>query len=232
MADGTFNYGGLSFPLATPSANTLLQDADPAIYWALDYLSTMLATHIGARLVAEAAACGASEITAAVRSTVPFDPARVLTSQQFKLPMLAVYRIRDRYQRITAAWSHEEATWGVTYVLPPLRDDQLERLWPIVHAAAIVLHNRTEQGHDPAYRSNALVWSDLAHVERIGVTGGSFGGYDVTDQLCMPAWTGEIVCREREMPPTDLPPLDGVDGAIDLAQPPAATITDFVDIKT
>jgi hypothetical protein len=232
LADGTFNYGGLSFPLATPSATTLLQDADPAIFWALDYFSTMLATHIGARLVAESTACGATDITAAVRSTVPYDPAPLLTTQQLKLPMLAVYRIRDRYQRITSAWSHEEATWGVTYVLPPLRDDQVERLWPILHAAAIVIHNRTEQGHDPAYRSNALVWADLARVERIGVTGGSFGRYDVTDQLYMPAWTGEIVCREREMPPTDLPALAGTDDAIDLAQSGAATIPDLVNIRT
>ena len=234
MADySTFNYGGLAFPLTSSTSNSLLKDADPAIYYALDFLASMLTHHIGARLVIEAAACGASDITAAVASQVPFDAAQVMTTQQLKFPILSVFRISDRWSRKTAAWSHEEGRWGVQYVLPPLRNDQLERLVPILHAAAIVIHNRTEQGWDPSYQSGALVWRDLAKVERVGVTQGSFGAFEHTDNLVMPAWMGELTCTEREMPEGDFEALGGTTNAIDLAQPDGSTtVPDFVVVNT
>ena len=92
MADfGTFQYGGTAYPLTASTANSLLRDADPSLYYALDYFAAMITQHVGARLIAESAGFS-SPITAAVVQVAPMDPAPYLLQQQFKFPLLSVSR--------------------------------------------------------------------------------------------------------------------------------------------
>lgn len=235
MTSSTFNYGGITFPLTTSGSNTLLQDADPAIFYALDFCSTMLATYIEDRLVIEAAVAGVSSIAAAVASAIPYDPAPRLAEQQFKFPLLAIYRIRNSYVWKTMGYSHEDSIWGITYILPPLKDAQAERLLPILHTVPIVLLNRMDNGHDPSYSSDAQVWdANHAGIDRMIIAGsakGSFGAYPGANNLLFPAWTGEIGVRERLMPSTGTP-LTGIDVEEDLKPTTGATINDFVDFAS
>ena len=120
MADfGTFQYGGVSYPLTSSTANSLLRDADPSLYFALDYFASVISTHVGTRLIAESAGFP-SPITKAVMQVAPMDPAPYLLQQQFQFPLLVAYRVKDSYGRRTVTWQEDVGEWQVAYILPPL----------------------------------------------------------------------------------------------------------------
>src|SRR5688500_18615638 len=96
-----FYYDGVTFPLPASIAESLLRDADPAVYYALEYFAQVIATHIGARLIAEATAAGATDITAAVRESMPIDPAQFLAEEHFKFPLLSLHRESSSFKYLT-----------------------------------------------------------------------------------------------------------------------------------
>ena len=64
VIDRFITFGGAAYntgnpyarPLTSSTANTLLRDADPAVYYALEFFAQVIRTHIGTRLLAEATA--------------------------------------------------------------------------------------------------------------------------------------------------------------------------------
>jgi hypothetical protein len=230
---GTFNYGGLKFPLSTSSGNSLLQDADPVIFHALAFYSAILTLHMGSRLLAEAAACSAP-ITQAVAYTTPLDPLPFLQEEHFNFPLLALYRVSEKNSYRTLNWSHGTSKIGIAYVLPPLTPGQAERILPILRAAPLIIANRTEQGFDPAYLNGAKVWSAaFAGLENIEAPVESqYGSYPGVGNLVFPAWTATITVNERQMRETDFGKLNAVDASLDLPTKGDTTITDFVAFKS
>ena len=234
MSDGgTFNYGGLTFPLVVDGSNTLLQDADPVVFWALQFYASVLTTHMGARLMLEASGSKAP-ITAPVAYTTPLDPVPWLLEEHFQFPLLALYRISGKNSYRTVNWSHQTTKLGIAYVLPPLTAGQAEAIAPILSTIPLIIANRTEQGFDPAFQSGAKVWSGaFAGLEDIAApVEGTFGMFPGLNDLAFPAWTGTITVNERQMRETDFSKLVAVDAAIDLPTAGQTTIADFVDFKT
>lgn len=234
MADGgTFNYGGISFPLATTGSNTLLQDADPVVYWALQFYASVLATHMGARLL-QAAAAGTAPITSAVAYTTPLDPLPWLQEEHFQFPLLALYRMSGKNSYRTYNWSHQTTKLGIAYVLPPLTAGQAEALVPILATIPLIIANRTEQGFDPAFQAGARVWSGaFSGLEDIEApVEGAFGMFPGLDDLQLPAWTGTITVNERQMSETDFSAFKAADTSLDLVTRGDTTIADFVAFKS
>lgn len=106
MADsyGRFSHGSVSFPLPVSTTNGLLRDADPALYYALEFFASAINAHLTTRLAAEASAIGYSSITAAVKTSLPYHPGPFLTESQTAFPILALYRKTERHTERTLAW--------------------------------------------------------------------------------------------------------------------------------
>lgn len=235
----TFGWSSAVYPLTSSTANSSLKDADPALYYALDFWSTVLQTYLGARWSAEctAAGGGAADMAGAiVKRTRSYDPAPYLKQVQEQFPLLAVYRMRSSARERTISWEDTESRWGVQWILPPLPPDQCERLMPFRKAVFDVLVNRTTNQQDGSYQSGAMVWRDLAKLETIGFT--DFVDYrpmQGIDGLIFPCLTATAMVLERTMVPAGA--YDNLAGTdVDVQIDPDGTNTNnidhFVDVKT
>ena len=227
-----FAYGGTSYPLTASTTNTLLRDADPALYYAIDYFQSVLTTHLNARVVAEVARSPAiTTITAAVSEWTPMDPGPYLNEQQFRFPLLAVYRMRDDYQERTATWVDRKSEWGLQYILPPVAASQYERMFPLLKAVSDVLHNRIESMMDPSYSSGLAVWA-AAGIGKIELIRAIYGRYEAGGNMYFPALNASLAVTERVVPATaDLETLAGIDADIDQTGPEQAFVADVADIQ-
>ena len=197
MADyGTFKYGGATYPLPSSTANQLLLDADPSLYYVLDYFQSVLNTHMSARLLAE---CAKSPVIAAVTSAVmavcPYDPTPFLQEQQFRFPLLAVYRKKDKYIWKTIGVWDDASEWCVDYILPPVTGGQMERINPILRSTGVILRNRIETKMDPSYQAGIDIWAK-ANLEEITLDEASYGGFAGTGNQMFPAWRGKLIVKE------------------------------------
>lgn len=237
MSDySTFAYGKVHYPLAASSSgSTLLLDADPALFYLLEFYSSVLNTHLGTRLLAEAASANAGRIQAAVAETIPLNPEAFLTSENFNFPLLCAYRLSSKYEYVGQSKLTVDKI-EVSYVLPALTGGAAERLTPILYAVASVLDNRTERGFDPAYTPSGgdagdPVWT-AAGVARAEIKSVSYGGYALTEKLFFPSLTLSLELQQvsKQSLPEDMSSFTGADASVSLA----ATATedeleDFVD---
>lgn len=214
----SFNNGNSHFPLATGSTYSLLRDADPALFYALEFFSAILTTHIGARLVEAAAAAGAEQITAAVKETLPCNPEPWLQDTHIKFPLLSLYRKGTTY-RYVGQRKISVQEFELSYVLPPMQASEAEQILPILHAVESVLDNRAELGMDPAYTPSSpagtageSVWSlTRAGVVRVEFTASQTGAYTPAADLYFPAVQMTFQMQERS--DHDLTELDVFAGA-------------------
>lgn len=200
-------YGGVSYPLAQPSSNTLLQDADPAIFYALDFFSYCIRTYVGPRFTAVCAAAGVrgsdgNVVSTAVQTTLPYDPRPHGQDAQFALPLLAVYRKRGAGRRASVAKSNEWTDLEFLYVLPPLDASQAEVLEPVLHAVELLLENRLEQGFDAGYTPPGGLlgqqpWA-LAGIQQIEWVGCEYEKFDGGGNLAFPTLRAKVVVAERQ----------------------------------
>jgi len=196
----TFAHGATVFPISGALQNTFLRDADPAVYWCLDFFDFVLTKYLGDRLVTEAMACGAP-VDQAVAYALPDNPAAYLTEEQARFPLLAIDRVRDAVQNRTVTWRESQNEWKLYYVLPPLSPGQRERLKPALRAVARVIDARLEAMGDPTYRGGARVFGDgYANLEKILLTSVEYGDWDAGGGLTFPAVTMTLEVSERDMP--------------------------------
>lgn len=234
MTDYTrFQIGGFVSPLSNSTANSALKDADPALYEALSFWEGILNVHLGDRWDAECAALGIDyELIA---GSVPYDPLPLFQEAQFKLPLLAVYRVSGQHGDRTVNKHHEVCRWGLDWILPPLTAGQLERLNPFLSAADKVLFDRTEQGFDPAYQAGLSVWEECL-IERIDIKSSAYqwlqnrgpgsGLQSSSVNSAFPTLHLEIDVTERVMPlSSDFDVLAGIDGEITAETPDEASLT-------
>lgn len=216
---GTFGFGAAVYPLAASLSNTLLQDADPAVFWAIDFWRTVLETHVGPRWSLAVSDAGRPDLASQlVQQVATFNPVPYLKRDQFKFPLLAVYRMSEaRDNDRTIAWTNVEATWGVQLILPPVSPSQREKVNPVLKAFRDVLYERTTNQADPSYRSGQVVWSQLAKVEMIGFAAADFRDALGTDDLVFPCCTLRARVTERTQPVTGAyDQLSGEDVEIDV----------------
>jgi hypothetical protein len=229
----SFKHGGVDYPLTAATANSLLRDADPALYYALEYLAGVLQIDIGARLTAQAALEGLV-LSAAVKQKIHLEPSPFIYADQLTFPTLAIYRKNETYSEKSISFDLDVSEWEFAYVLPPLTPRQQQQLQPILRAAAVSIRHAVEQGYHPLYNSGQKVWTD-AGISAIKVVGVRYGGYEpITDGGgTYRALVGSMQVMERSMPrPASFAELAGVDGAIDNVDPtdaenPVADVAQF-----
>lgn len=233
-----FSYGGVSFPLTASTANSLLRDADPAVYYALEFFAQVITTHIGARVIAEATAAGATDITAAVRESMPIDPAQFITEEHFRFPLLALHRESTSFKYLT---KRRQAIHKLklSYVLPPLRAAQAEKLLPILHAVGLLIDHKATVGSDEAYTPTAptgtageFVWSGTrAATAKVEVKDSAVGAYQISNDLFFPAISMSLEMWElADANTTGYDDYEGADVDVRLRQDSDGTILDIPEV--
>jgi len=214
-----FKVGSFVSPLPTSTGNTLLQDADPALYQVTQFLQAVIQTHLGPRFDEEMSNAGYSQFVGKASSTtVPFNPLPFLTENQLVPPLLAVWREDETYLQRTAFWWSYEESWKLLWVLPPLRAPQFLALASFLTAAARVITNRLKLGYDPSYLGAAML-IELAGLEYIVAKKPSYGPLQkVGTDLFFPTLGLDIEVHEIEVPcpapPATSNPLAGADPTI------------------
>jgi hypothetical protein len=234
MSDyASFVQGGSTYPLTTSTTNSLLLDADPSLYYVLDYFQSVLNTYLAPRFAAELARAPAlTLITQLVQAVAPYDVSPYLTQMQQSFPLLSVYRNTSKFVWRAQSWMRDDSTWTVEYILPPLSPAQVERLRPILRSIEAVLLDRIENTFDPAYRSGVSPWA-LAGLEEIVLQEAQHGFYAGDGNLVFPSWKATLLVKERQMPPVAgaFGTFSGTDTEIDLASTVDAQVSDFADVK-
>lgn len=197
MADySTFRHGGTTYPLPATVNNTLLQDADPALFYTLDYFTSVIGTMLGARFQKEIARTPAmTGVTSPIVTVVPYDPTPWLQESQFRFPLLSVFRKKDKWTWKTIGVHEDAGEWEVDYILPPVTAGQMERMAPFLHSVGVILNDRIENVFDPSYRSGAHVW-ELAGISEIKLDEASYGGWQAAGGLYYPTWKGKLIVKE------------------------------------
>lgn len=230
-----FRHGSATFPLSTGTGNTLLRDADPALYYLLEFYAAIIRTHVQARLLEEAASAGADTITEAVAETLPLNPEPFLTEEHIHLPLLAAYRKNSKFENIGGR-KHSVDELDVSYVLPALQAGEAECILPILKAVASVIDNRTEQGMDPAHTPTGgsagdHVW-ETAGVATAEVKGVSYGSYAAANDLFYPCVVLQVELKELStVALTEFDDLDRLDASVDVAAPHTETVEDVAQIS-
>ena len=241
----TLRQGGVVLPLTASTANSLLRDADPALFHVLDFVRYLLRTNLEARLAAESLVCGA-EITAAVRTAIPFDPSPYLTADQIQFPLLAIYRQSAESESRTQAWTTSVSTLNIDYVLPPLSAGQAERILPILHACSALMARSIQLGADPGYAPQGgvlgqPVWQ-FAGIEKIDLGSEKYGVWTDGGELVFHAWSAQLRLSERttyshgfpgSVSSQDYQPLGDVNIHEDITDSESGTVVpDIVVIRT
>src|SRR5579864_2773715 len=241
---GVHKVANTTLPLVSPGTQSLLQDADPALFWMLDFWASILATYIGTRLVSAAGAMAAPlspVITQAVMQRYPWDPSDFLQDGQFQFPLLAAWRQQSDATQLTAACEHDKSVFGGAYILPPLNAGQMESLSPILSAAWKTIRKLTTQGFDPSYfpggASSATPgpWSvAYAGIEEIGLRRVRWGRLQNTGTLIFPGVSWELDCYERDMyAETGIADkFAGADVEEDLAADDQTVVPNLINIST
>lgn len=234
LEESTFAHGAAVYPLPAATTNALLLDADPSLYYVLDFYAAVLATYMGARLIAQASAAGVTAVTAAVGYKLPDNPAEYLTEQQVKFPLLAVYRTRATRRDRTVTYRDNVQEWKAAYVLPPMTSGQREQLIPILRAVEDILDNRTELGFDPAYLSGAkILASSYANLETIEVKAAEYTSWEAGRDLVFPSVMLTLEVKERgAFVAGSYDALERVDVNIDSAASGEDTLSDVVQTRT
>lgn len=236
-----FHYGGVSFPLTADTTRSLLRDADPVVYYTLEFLAQMITTHLGARILAEAAAVGATQFTSAVAETLPIDPEQFITEEHVRFPLLTLHREGTVYKRVETPKRTAVQRLKLAYVLPPLKPSEAERLLPILHAVGLLIDAKVEQGCDPAYTPSLptgtpgeFVWTGTrASVTNAEVKESSVGAFQISSDLFFPAIVFTLEMWERsDNAPEAYPDFEGADGDLNLREETDGTVVDIIEFET
>lgn len=178
-----FVHGAVTFPLAAQNGRSSLQDADPAVFYALDFARFMLEKYIGDRFREEANAAELKLADGIVGTVVPYDPSGYLGSVQFRFPILGLYRRTEKFADKTLGFRSGAANAEMCFILPPLTAGQAEAMLPLLNAVKAVIDRTVEQGKDPGYTPPGgtlgdSVWGKAyARLDSFDLTDVTFGAY-------------------------------------------------------
>ncbi len=229
---GAFASCGVEYPLTASTDRALIQDVDPALYHASEFVRAMLDRYLGARLNAQSKTEGLN--LSAVRRVLVYEPAPELTTDAYEFPLMAIYRKSETIAAHTATRDRIMSEWEIAYLLPHLSERQHATLSPILRAVAQVLRHVLRRGWDPSYKNGEHVWK-TAGIEQARVTRVDYTGFERKDEFT--AYYRAIVIKldvwEGEAPIADaFEPYTSGTATIDL-QPnlPEEQIPAFVEVE-
>lgn len=237
---GAFKYGAVAYPIPLSGSGlggagaSFLRDADPALFYVIEFYKAMIETYIGARLLQEAAAVGLTKITAPVAEWLPLDPEPYLLESHVRFPLLAAYRKASKFEWYGRSKNIVDEV-EVVYCLPPMTPAESERMLPSLHAIARLLDSRTEQGFDPNYTPSAPTgtagesWWKRAGLTGAGFKSATYGSFMSAESLYFPAVVMTLELKEQSA--YDVAALEqytGVDVHEDVVANNEPTLTDFI----
>jgi len=197
LEDGTFAIAGAVYPLVAPGTNTILQDADPAVYFATLFFVQMLKTHLGARWSTECIAANRADLAPnIVLSTSSFEPYSHLQELQAQLPLLAVYRVSAKSGDTSIQRTNIRSTWKIDWILPPLTAAQMLRLSPFLKAVFDVMSTRATDQSDKSYAGGVSPWTQ-ANVQAVGFEDYQLGNIQTATNITFPVMSSTFTCVAR-----------------------------------
>lgn len=240
----SFQVGGVVEPIPVSTGHSLLRDADPALFFALDFWAYCIRKYVGDRLMQAVTAAGMIEgkrsdpIRSAVQQIYPWAPDLEFTSNQFNFPLLAAYRKTSTYKRKTASWENDRCSFDLFYAFPPLTAGQNEAVLPILRAVEDVVRKKTTQGWDPGYTPPGGNLGDqpwglkFASVEEVGFERGHQGTLPGTGSLKFPFLLMEGYFIERDMYLPAANKFAGGDITGNLVAPDQTTVPTLLQVAT
>lgn len=223
MENKYFKAGGVDSPLTTDLTNSSLRDLDPAIYEIIGFVAETIKIHCQERWDLEVVLAGLPLLVGnIVNQAIPYDPLPIKNENQWRFPLLYTCVGNSTYSLDTRTWYSITRDIEVTYVLPPLQSEQMERLVPFLAHIERVVVDRFAHGKDDQYNSGEAVWAS-AGIEQIILTGaqqekimGHKGSLE--SSIYFPSICFTIKCKERRNPEThsNFENCDGVVIGIDL----------------
>lgn len=224
MSSVPFRLGGAVYPLPRSQENSLLRDADPAIYFLLHFFEWAITEYIGDRWRVQVAAI--NRIDKAPRPVMyktPIDPAPYLEEAQYKFPLLAVYRPHSEGSDHSIPVRSDTSDIRVDYVLPPMTAGEAEQMHPFLRAVTAILHKLSDSTEDENYTppdDTALIgWlteKASAGVDKVEFMSADYGLFE-GPKNAFHAVSMRFIVQERVLDETDdsdLEDFEGVDGTI------------------
>lgn len=232
-----YAIGGTPATLPSATTNPLLRDADPALFYLLDFIAWGINRGVNARLLAQVASlpdAARIKITSAVATKLSRDPAPLLTSEQVHFPALAIYRHKAEHAQRTVARHGAATRCTLLYILPPLTAAQDEALSPVLRVVEVVAIAFMQYLQHPAYTPpGAALGADfttLAGIDAAVPRETVFGAIEgVSKGLHMPALALDFDLREvGRVDDSLLTALERADTSFDLRD--EATDTAVADV--
>lgn len=234
----TWGRDNVVFPVPAPGQHSALQDVDPALFYALDFLSAQIQTHLGPRILSAAQEAGAQAITSAVAQRYPWAPEPEQLQAQLKFPLLAIWRTKTRHEQLTSGWYLDHGEISLMYAFPPVTAGMLEQLGPLLYAVGTVVTHQTVQSFDPSYTPPGGNLGDspwgakYAGVEEIGWTRSVFGKLPGGGNMVFPALLMEGFIRSRDVYVSQGNKFTGADITGNLQSADGTVISPMVQVST
>ncbi len=206
LESAAHQHGAVILPLTVASPNSLLRDADPAIFYALEYFQWVLDDKIGRRFESAAASAGII-LNKAVAHAIPIEPSLHLATNAVEFPLLSVHRGKGRTDDKTTTYRQTKTRIIVHYVLPPMNAGQAEQLRPILNAVKIALDRAVAVGFDPAFTPSGgevgdTPWAlERGGIQKIELEEASHSAFEIADGLPMACLVYEGMLSERDSVP-------------------------------
>lgn len=213
-----WKHGGVEYPLTSSTSESLLKDADPAIYYALDLFETVINEYVGARLLAQAAIEDLN-FPSAVERTLHYEPSPFLQAHDMVFPILALYRSEDAWDQHTVSFEKDASVWSWCYILPPLTPRQIEQLNPILRSVAVVISTFAMQSFDPSWQEGKTL-RDLSGIQKMVAGPVRYLDIEMVDGGMDKWWravSGKILVQERSaLVPEALDLFEGAGVTLDM----------------
>ncbi len=219
-----FNIGGIAFPLATNTGNSLLQDVDPVIYRILDFYAQTIVLNLGARWNEQVILAGRPDLQNldffTVGESTSYPVPGLLQENQYRFPLLQVYREKETYLQRSNAWYTVEGEIKVIFTLPPITSEQYEYLYPFLGGVSKCIIDRTFMGYDDKYNNGQVVIGPDGYIELVRMHGAEFGELPgASTTLMFPSIMISYQFNERRNPSNEnFETFNGFDGYVNLNQ--------------
>lgn len=223
MSSVPIRLGGATYPLSGSQENSILRDADPAIFYILDFFEWAIGFYIGERWGVQVNAARLRNAPRPVMYATPIDPAPYLTEEHFKFPLLAVYRPSTE----TSDWSIpirlDKSTIRADWILPPLTAGQAEQLVPFLRAVTGILNQLCDNGCDEDYTPPGGAAGDCfcdkaqAGIDKLEMVEATYGLYEGAGEQAFHCVSMRFVTNEtidNGDVSTVLENFEGADGTI------------------
>jgi hypothetical protein len=229
-----FKHGGVEYPITSETDNTLLEDADPALFYAGQFFENVLNTYVGPRLLTQAALSGLN-FPSAVQKRIHVPPEPFLFSGQLQFPIFCLHRSEDEWSNANKAFNYDASVWEWAYLLPPLLPGQIERLYHIYRSVAVVISTFAMQSFDPDFEEGATL-RDLSGIRKMVAGPVKYGGFEQVNDQDSRWWravSGKLIVEEQDSNAEDVfQQFKGVNVDVDLAAPNVEPFEGFVEVST